>query len=84
MGGKLSKAKLLSKTLRILHLSSSELCQTLESVATKKDSRMTTTGEMQDRYLFDDSSAIIVSENGWGVQAKAPWSWKAVTFQDNR
>jgi hypothetical protein len=41
-----------------------------------------TTGEIEDRYIFDDSSTIIITEQGWGIEGKTPWSWKVVTFRD--
>ena len=84
MGRNLSKAKQFSKTLRIIEMSTTELRKVFHSMA-KHETRMNSAGEMEDRYVFDDGSAIIVTDgSGWGVEGKAPWSWKAVTFSDKK
>jgi hypothetical protein len=80
VGRQPNRAKLFSQTLRVLHLSTSELRKTFQSMA-RHESRMTKQGELEDRYVFDDSSAIIVTDSGWGVEGETPWTWKAITFK---
>lgn len=81
--GRLSKAKLFSQTMRLVDVSTPEMRKAFQSMA-KQESRMNAKGEMEDRYIFPDGSALIVTENGWGVEGKTPWSWKAVTFDDSK
>jgi hypothetical protein len=44
--------------------------------AKKHETRMDSIGNIEDRYLLEDGSAIIVTEDGWGYELRKPWNWK--------
>ena len=73
-----------TRSLGLVDISAAEMRKAFQSMA-KRESRMNASGEMEDRYVFDDGSAIILTEeSGWGVEGKTPWSWRAVIFDDKK
>jgi hypothetical protein len=35
-------------------------------------------GRYVNRYLFNDGSAILTTEVGWGIEGRRPFSWKGL------
>ena len=72
-----SKAEAFSEAFRALHSSTSDVRQQLNTVGTvRHETRMTKDAEIEDRYIFEDGSVIVVTDYGFGSEGFAPWTWR--------
>ena len=72
-----SKAEAFSDAFHAQHSPTSEVREQLKTVGTvRHETRTTKDAEIQDRYIFDDGSVIVVTDYGFGSEGFVPWTWR--------